>query len=129
MSVSILTFGDVFTFCDETLIFLTDSISTKTVYAVKILDQEKSRQALMLRDKYEYLSIKNEKYTAFTLVVLSTKEFQDCVVRIDQPARDASLVGRPPYKRLNEEDCKKIKEEILNGSYPPDLKEKLSLTT
>lgn len=124
-----LTFGVVFTFLDDTYVFLADSADTNIVYAAKILDQEKSRLALMMRDKYENVIKSNPKNVTFTLVVLMTKDFQDQVASLNKSDYERSLIGFPPYKRLNEEDCKKIKEEILKGSFPPELKEKLSLTT
>ena len=125
----VINFGDVFRYLDKTFVFLAESAPKNIIYAARILNSEDSLQMKKLNDKYQYKPNYNQHSTAFSIVVLRTQEFEDCVAWLHNPDHDSSDL-RSPYTKLDEDDLKQIKTEILEGNnFPAELKEKLSQTT
>lgn len=130
MNGLIMNFGDVFSFCDELFVFLAEAASKKIVYAIKIHDQESSRNWVSNIKRLENNPNLNLNNPALTFVVLNTTQMnlKDCIVRFHPYERDSHLIGKPTVQ-LDGVDLDKIKKEILDGNFPDELKEKLSLTT
>ena len=122
----LLSFGDVFSFGGENFVFLVESPAKKIVYAARIFDLDKSRMYREFCEQQQYKPNYRQNSTIYSIVILSTDEYRDCIAWLHETQYDNTHLGHP-HARLNDEDLMKIKDEILNGeNFYPDLKERLA---
>lgn len=121
-----LIFGDIFRYNDTEYIYLAQT--EDLTYAAKILNETVAQKIEGLYNKKECNGQMNptaESNILYCYVILKTKEMKDKMAHFQQTKQDStSLIQEKLPIRLNNDDLRNIKEEIISRSaIPLGLKE------
>jgi len=118
-------FGDVFEFNEKYYIFLAKT--EDTIYVAQILspiDSDKVRKLCEAKLKQTKNSILLKSNPLYCYVVLRTEEFKERLAHLHQSQKnETDIIVEEVLCTLNEGDLKEIKEEILTGAVPLELRE------
>ena len=126
----VLKFGSVFRHKEKDYVYLTHT--EETLYSALVLNSElsdrlKKRCEEIVKTKSSPKTSELLSRPSYFFVELRTEEFKERVAHLyntDQNPIDACL-SLSPIEKLIKEDLNRIKEEIINGPTPLELKEKL----
>lgn len=124
----LLNFGDVFAYRGEDYVYLAESPENGITYAARILNSEHSRELNNIHERQQSSPNYNLDSLVYSFVVLSSAEYRDQLAWFRGTGTDGTRATQP-HTALENDDLKKIKDEILTGPLPEDLKEKIRLTT
>jgi hypothetical protein len=117
-------FGDVFEFNEKYYIFLAKT--EDIIYVAQILspiDSDKVRRMCEVKLKQAKNSILLKNNPLYCYVVLRTEEFKERLAHFHQSQKnETDLIVEEVVCTLNKDDLKDIKEEILAGAVPLELK-------
>ena len=129
MTSAMLTFGDIFFYSNEEYVYLAMS-GQGVIYAARILSNKDSEMFVQFRDgaiKKDGEQRTSEKIV-FCFIQLKTEGYSKRVAHLNQSDSqknpNAILVGRP-QEVLCEEDMLALRDEIINGPVPLDLKQQV----
>jgi len=108
-------FGDLFYIDNKEYVWLFSD--GKTISAAIILDQEKTREVKRVEETANRKGISHEK-PLFCYVELSTENYIDCSANMIATQKDIKLdseIRRHSNKKLNNDDLKNIRDEILES--------------
>lgn len=112
----IIKFGDVVRYNENEYVFLAQNDGI--IYAAKILDKNTTGSIQKLEEsRYKKNSIQKVKNNVlYSYVILSTDEFKDRMAHLNNTDKNNFELVFDITCTLNNNDQKKIKEEILNES-------------
>ncbi|HKX72943.1 MAG TPA: hypothetical protein VJM32_02945 [Candidatus Saccharimonadales bacterium] len=124
----LVNFGDVFTYEEQDFVYLGESVEKKIVYAARILDDKQSFALKKFSEDAQYKHSYNPDSMLYSFVTLETQDFKDKLAWFKDTGRDGTKPTRP-HCTLEANDLTKIKQEILTGPLPQELKEIVEKTT
>jgi hypothetical protein len=117
-SERILKFGDVFRFKEQEFVFF--YLTTDFMYVARILDLKQSQQVKSLYEnkvRLGHMTNAARDHAIYSFVVLTTEEFNERMANFAKTQEDVNIfpdiVGR-----VNDDDLKAIKKEIISDSCP-----------
>ena len=121
-----LTFGDVVRIKEEEYVYL--AATDEIIYSAKILGHQETTKINNLYIKKQssgaLVDVRVANSPLYCFVILTTREFEKRMAHFHQPGRDFQAeLERLILGKLNEGDMKEIKQTILSGPVPMELKE------
>ncbi len=126
----ILKFGAIILIESNYYVFLSQTASA--VYLAKVIRGNYAFELVQYRERLEYFAEQGNKGAQnklsenmlFSFVKLTTEEFDDCIVHLLRTQYSSNELDKTEevVKDLNNNDLEELRKEILEGSFPQDLK-------
>lgn len=115
-----ITFGRIFSFKDHYFVWLAPDPEEEKLYLAKILGKEDTRELIAYDKRTEKKHYSDKIYSPLlAYTVLTTEDFEGLaavLIRSDEHAEQEDKNKFNWLGNLNEEDTKKLKGEILEGT-------------